>query len=89
MSDAGPLLVCVQDSDCENSSLIDSSVTNGNVASMERSGDDCTDEKSRIMSLVEWMCNAKESGVAARHRCNRNSAASRAGVHHSANDHNI
>ena len=44
MSDAGPLLVCVQDSDCENSSLIVSDITDENGASMERPGDDCTDE---------------------------------------------
>ena len=56
------MLVYVQDSDCEKSSLIVSDVANGDGASMDRSGDDCTDEKSRIMSLVV-MCNAKESGV--------------------------
>ena len=85
MSDVAP-----QGSDCEKFSLIVSDITDENGASMERPGDDCTGEKSRIMSLVEWMCNAKKSGVAARHRCNRNSAASRADVHHlSANDHNI
>lgn len=62
MSDVGYMLVYVQDSDCEKYSLIVSDVANGNGASMDRSGDDCTDEKSRIMSLVV-MCNAKESGV--------------------------
>ena len=62
VSDEGYMLVYVQDSDCEKYSLIVSDVANGNGASIDRSGDDCTDEKSRIMSLVV-MCNAKESGV--------------------------
>jgi predicted component of type VI protein secretion system len=61
--DVSSMLVYVQDSDSEKSSLIVSDVANGSDASMGRSGDDCTDEKSRIMSLVV-MCNAKESGVA-------------------------
>jgi hypothetical protein len=55
----------VKDDDCEKSSQIVFTVASRSDASMDRSGDDCTDEKSRIMSLV--MCNAKEPGVAARH----------------------
>jgi hypothetical protein len=52
VSDVGLMLVYVRDGDCEKASLIVSDVANGDGASMDRSGDDCTDEKSRIMSLV-------------------------------------